>query len=142
MKLDDNYEPNRRGEAREGNKQPGEGSAPLADREVPLAPAVATMDHIHRWLDGEAPEPTGLRADQTRSIDFWRRMDEETERRRRLVTPPYVAARIMASLPETRTATVMAPWWKKDVHLSPATIVALAIGAFSLGLLAMRLIAS
>ena len=62
MKLDDMYEPNRRGEAaREGGKQSGEGNAPLADREVPLPP-VATMDHIHRWLDGEAPEPPGLRA--------------------------------------------------------------------------------
>jgi hypothetical protein len=141
VKLDDMYEPNRRGEAaREGSKQSSEGGAPLADREVPLPP-VATMDHIHRWLDGEAPEPTGLRADQARSLDFWRRLDEETERRRRVVTPPYVAARIMASLPETRAAMMVAPWWKKDVHLSPATIVALAIGAFSLGLLAMRLIA-
>ena len=140
MKLDDMYEPNRRGEvAREGSKQSGE-NAPLADREVPLPP-VATMDHIHRWLDGEAPEPAGLRADQSRTVDFWRRMDEETERRRRVVTPEYVAARIMASLPETRSATIVAPWWKKDLHLSPATIVALAVGAFSLGLLAMRLIA-
>ena len=140
MKLDDMYEPNRRGEvAREGSKQSGE-NAPLADREVPLPP-VATMDHIHRWLDGEAPEPAGLRADQSRTVDFWRRMDEETERRRRVVTPEYVTARIMASLPETRSATIVAPWWKKDLHLSPATIVALAVGAFSLGLLAMRLIA-
>jgi hypothetical protein len=98
------------------------------------------MDHIHRWLDGEAPEPAGLRADQSRTMDFWRRMDEETERRRRVVTPPYVAARIMASLPDIASVTAIAPWYKKDVHLSPATIIVLAVGAFSLGLLAMRLI--
>ena len=141
MKLDDTFEPNRRGEAaREGGKQSGEGNAPLADREVPLA-QVVTMDQIHRWLDGEAPEPAGLRADQTRSLDFWRRMDEETERRGRLVTPPYVAARIMASLPDMASVTAVAPWYKKDVHLSPATIIAMAIGAFALGLMAMRLIA-
>jgi hypothetical protein len=100
------------------------------------------MDQIHRWLDGEAPEPAGLRADQSRTVDFWRKLDEETERRRRVVTPPYVAARIMASLPETRSATVMAPWWKKDVHLSPVTVLALAVGAFTLGLLLMRVMAS
>ena len=139
MKLDDMYEPNRRGEvAREGGKQSGE-NAPLADREVPLAPVV-TMDQIHRWLDGEAPEPAGLRADQSRTVDFWRRMDEETERRRRVVTPEYVAARIMASLPDAASVTAVAPWYKKDVQLSPATVIALAVGAFALGLLAMRVI--
>ena len=47
----------------------------------------------------------------------------------------------MASLPETRSATVMAPWWKKDVSLSPVTVLAMAVGAFTLGLLAMRMMA-
>lgn len=142
MNLDDMYEPNRRGEAaREGGKQPGEASAPLADREVPLAP-VATMDHIHRWLDGEGPEPTGLRGDQARSFEFWRRLDEETDRRRRVVTPPHLAARIMAALPDTGSTVAMAaPWYKKDMHLSPTAVIALAVGAFSLGLLAMRMVA-
>jgi hypothetical protein len=99
------------------------------------------MEQIHRWLDGEAPEPVGLRAEQSRTVDFWRKLDEETERRRRVVTPEYVTARIMASLPETASVTAVAPWWKKDVHLSPATIVAMAVGAFALGLMAMRIIA-
>lgn len=140
MKLDDMFEPNRRGEAaREGGKQSGEGNAPLADREVPLPP-VATLDHVHRWLDGEAPEPTGLRGDQARSLEFWRRMEEESDRRRRVVTPPYLADRIMAALPQAASATAIAPWWKKDMNLSPMAVVALAVGAFSLGLLAMRLV--
>jgi hypothetical protein len=134
------YEPNRRGEAaREGGKQSGENNAPMADREVPLPP-VTTLDHVHRWLDGEGPEPTGLRGEQARSLEFWRRMEEETDRRRRVVTPPYVADRIMAALPQTASATAIAPWWKKDMNLSPAAIVALAVGAFSLGLIAMRLV--
>jgi hypothetical protein len=138
--LDDMYEPNRRGEAaREGGKQPAEGGAPLADREVPLTP-VATSEQLHRWLDGEGPEPVML-GDSSRSVEFWRRLEEETERRRRVVTPPYVAARIMASLPDMASQTAIAPWWKKDVHLSPVAVVALAIGAFSLGLLAMRMMA-
>ena len=74
-------------------------------------------------------------------MEFWRKLDEETERRRRVVTPPYVASRIMASLPETRSSTAIAPWWKKDVPLSPVTVLALAVGAFTLGLLAMRIMA-
>ena len=135
------YEPNRRGEAaREGGKQSGEGNAPLSDREVPLPP-VATLDYVHRWLDGEGPEPTGLRGDQARSLEFWRRLEEESDRRRRVVTPPYLADRIMAALPQTASATAITPWWKKDVHLSPMAIVALAVGAFSLGLIAMRVMA-
>ena len=142
MNLDDMYEPNRRGEAaREGGKQSGENNAPLADREVPLPP-VATLDHVHRWLDGEGPEPTGLRGDQARSLEFWRRMEEESDRRRRVVTPPYVADRIMALLPQTASATAIAPWWKKDMNLSPAAVVALAVGAFSLGLIVMRFVAN
>jgi len=142
VKLDDMFEPNRRGEAaREGGKQSGEGNAPLADREVPLPP-VATLDHVHRWLDGEGPEPTGLRGEQARSLEFWHRMEEESDRRRRVVTPPYLADRIMAALPQAASATAIAPWWKKDVHLSPAAVVALAVGAFSLGLIAMRFMAN
>ena len=142
MKLDDMFEPNRRGEAaREGGKQSGEGNAPLADREVPLPP-VATLDHVHRWLDGEGPEPTGLRGEQARSLEFWHRMEEESDRRRRVVTPPYLADRIMAALPQAASATAIAPWWKKDMHLSPAAVVALAVGAFSLGLIAMRFMAN
>ena len=89
----------------------------------------AIDDELHTWFN-----------DQSRTMDFWRRMDEETERRRRVVTPPYVAARIMASLPETASRTVVAPWWKKDVQLSPGAVIALAVSAFVLGLLAMRLV--
>ena len=142
MKLDDMYEPNRRGEAaREGGKQSGEGNAPLADREVPLPP-VATLDHVHRWLDGEGPEPTGLRGDQARSLEFWRRMDEEAGRRRQVVTPPYLADRIMAAIPAAASSTAIAPWWKKDMHLSPVAVFALAVGAFALGLMAMRVLSA
>jgi hypothetical protein len=137
--LDDTHEPNRRGEAARDGGRP-ENVPPLADREVPLA-SVAAVDQIHRWLDGEGPEPVGLRGDGARSVEFWRQLEEESERRRRVVTPPYVAARIMASLPESASATTVAPWWKKDLHVSPATVVALALGAFSLGMLAMRLLA-
>ncbi len=140
MMLDDLFEPERRGDgAREGT--PPERAVPLSDREVPLPP-VATFDQVHRWLDGEIPEPVGARGETARSVEFWRRIDEETERRRRVVTPPYVAQRIMSALPDASSNTMVVPWWKKDVHLSPGFAILLAVGAFSLGVLAMRLIAA
>jgi hypothetical protein len=93
---------------------------------------------IHRWLDGELPEPAGVHGDSARSVEFWRRVGDETARRRQMVTPPHVAARIMASLPDTQTDVVATPWWKKDLHLSPRHAIALAVGVFALGMLAMR----
>jgi hypothetical protein len=75
-------------------------------------------------------------------LEFWRKLEQETERRRRVVTPPYVAARIMSELPDAGSKTATAPWWKKDVHLSPGIVAVIAIGAFSLGLVAMRMLAA
>jgi hypothetical protein len=114
---------------------------PLADREVPLSPVAAT-DVVHRWLDGELPEPAGMRGDAARSVDFWRRIGEETDRRRQMMTPPHVAARIMASLPDPMRSVEAMPWWKKPIHLSPATVVAAAVGMLLLGMLVMRLLAA
>ena len=51
-------------------------------------------------------------------------------------------ATVVVARPDTASAVAIAPWWKKDVQLSTVTLVALAIGAFTLGLLAMRVLAS
>lgn len=139
MKLDDNFERDRHGELpNERSERPADPQGPLADREVPLAP-IATADVIHRWLDGDLPEPAGMHGDSARAVEFWRRIGEEAERRRQVVTPPHVAARIMASLPDMQVAAPRAtPWWKKDLQLSPVTALALIGGAFALGVLVMR----
>ncbi len=76
---------------------------PLADREVPL-PGMAAADDpamvaIHQWLDGDLPEAEARRMD-TKQVDLWNRIATETDARRRMVTPAYVAANIMAALPE------------------------------------------
>jgi hypothetical protein len=140
VKLDDDFERDRHGDVpSDRSDRTADPQGPLADREVPLAP-IATADVIHRWLDGELPEPVGMHGDSGRAVEFWRRVGEEAERRRRMVTPPHVAARIMASLPDLHAAPVTAPWWKKDLHLSPGIAVALLLGAFVLGVLVMRLI--
>lgn len=139
--LDDSFERGGRGEEpRERGDRPANPQGPLADREVPLAP-IATSDVIHRWLDGELPEPAGLRNDSTRSVEFWRRLGEETERRGRVVTPPHVAARIMASLPDLAAAPAVAPWWRKEVQVNPPTAIALAITVFALGMIVMSVLA-
>jgi hypothetical protein len=139
---DDVFERDRNGEgSRERAERPAEPSGPLADREVPLSP-IATSDVIHRWLDGELPEPTGTRGDAARAVEFWRRIGEETERRRHMVTPAHLSARIMAALPAVSAAPAVAPWWKKDVHTTQARIVAIALAAFLVGILITRMLAA
>ena len=133
MMHDDLFE--RGDESRERSERPAESQGPLADREVPISP-VGTSDVIHRWLDGELPEPSGTR-ESARAVEFWHRIGEETERRRQVVTPAYLSAQIMAALPDASPAPHATGWWKKSVHLSPASTIAIAVGAFALGVLVM-----
>jgi hypothetical protein len=138
---DDLFESDQRGELpRERPDRPADTTGPLADREVPLSP-VATTDVIHRWLDGELPEPAAARGDVARAVDFWHRIGEETERRRRVVTPAHLTAQIMAALPPLDTAPAIMPWWRKELRISQAVAIALAVGAFALGMLVMRTLA-
>lgn len=104
------------------------------EREVPLAP-VATSDVINRWLDGELPEPTGLRGDAARSVEFWRRLGEETDKRRRMMTPAHLPEQILAALPPLAVSRpAVSPWYRKDLRLSPASALAAAAALFTLGL--------
>lgn len=105
-----------------------------SDREVPLAPAAST-DVINRWLDGELPEPTGLRGDAARSVEFWRRMEEETDVRRRMATPTHLAAKIMASLPPVSSSEIEERWWRKDLRLTPTIALTVAAGLVMLGVI-------
>lgn len=120
---------------RERPIRPADDLASLGDREVPLAPAAT--DVVNRWLDGEIPEPANLRGDAARSVDFWKKMGEETERRRHMVTPAHLQERIMAALPPLATSTT--PWYRKDVHLTSAHIIAGALMLFALGMLVARM---
>ncbi|MFN8574997.1 MAG: hypothetical protein U0132_23295 [Gemmatimonadaceae bacterium] len=115
-------------------------SGPISDREVPLAP-VATSDVINRWLDGELPEPSDLRGESARSVEFWRRIGEETERRRHMMTPAHIPAKIMAALPAAETSRAATSTFKKPLQISPVTAIAAAVGIFALGMLVMNALA-
>lgn len=135
--LDNHHERDGRVE-RERPLRSADDTGAMSDREIPLAP-VATPDVINRWLDGELPEPTGLRGDAAKTVEFWRRLGEETDRRRHMVTPAHLPARILAALPPVAsTAHAVLPWYRKDVRLSPVTLLAAAAGLFTLGLIVAR----
>jgi hypothetical protein len=134
--LDNHFERGGHGEpSRE--RQNNADTGPISDREVPLTP-IATSDVVNRWLDGELPEPVGLHGDAARSVEFWRRIGEETDRRRQMVTPPHLSSKIMAALPKAEVARQVTPAMRKTLELTPMTALAAAIGIFALGMLVMN----
>ncbi len=88
------------------NREPARDTVPtldrsMADREVPLpgtASADAAPSVVNQWLDGEASEVEARRADAP-AVDFWKKLDGDADRLRRLKTPAHVAANIMSALP-------------------------------------------
>lgn len=118
----------------------GEGQAPkrarderpLTDREVPLGQA-RNMAPIHAWLDGELPESAVRTAESARDVDFWRKVTEETERRRTMKTPAYLEAQIMAALPTDTTADGVQTWWSREVTMTPATAAVAAASLLAVG---------
>ena len=116
---------------RERPRRASEQSQPLVDREVPLD-GTAASEMINRWLDGEGPEPVALSAETTRQVDLWRRIEEESEHRRRMVTPAHVKAQIMAALPADAPQMAL-PWWKKSIQVSPIVALTAAAGLVALG---------
>lgn len=82
-----------------------------------LAPAV------HAWLDGELPEASVRRGDTARDVEFWKNINVEVERRRRMVTPTYLESRIMSALPQT-APQVITPWYRREFVITPAAAVA------------------
>lgn len=92
-----------------GQNLPQRDAAPVADsavadREVPLpgmAAAEGSAPVIQQWLDGETSEAEARRA-AAEQVDLWKLISAETAQRRRMTTPAYVAANIMAAIPDTR----------------------------------------
>jgi len=117
---------------RERPRRASEQAQPLSDREVPIAGGTATSEMINSWLDGDAPEPVAVNADTARQVDLWRRIEEDSQRRRQLVTPAHVTAQIMAALP-TDLPQMALPWWKKQMQVSPVVAIAAAAGLVALG---------
>ncbi|MDF1501669.1 hypothetical protein [Roseisolibacter sp. H3M3-2] len=126
-----------RGRARSPEPSPNHHPESLADREVALNgdghPALA----VQQWLDGEVSEAAARRANG-RDVELWSRITEETERRRRMVTPSPVVERLMAAIPATRPAAPQS-WWQRPAPFNTALAVVggtvlLAAGA-ALGLM-------
>lgn len=92
--------------------------APLSDREVPLGRR-RTPAAVHAWLDGELAEADARRGDTTRDVEFWNRINEQAEARRKMRTPAHLQAQIMAALPHRAPAPAM-PWFRRTTEL-PAT---------------------
>ncbi len=89
----DNLDP--REEAATSARKPTE-HEPMTDREVPLQSA-HTPEAIHAWLDGENVNESQLQA-AGREYEFWRRVEEETGKRRRIKTPTSLPGDIMRAI--------------------------------------------
>lgn len=72
--------------------------APMLDQEIPAGTA-RVSDAVHAWLDGEPVTEAALSA-APREVAFWQKVEAETSTRRRMATPEYVQAQIMAKLPQ------------------------------------------
>lgn len=68
----------------------------LSDREVPMTSA-QTPEAIHQWLDGEKVAEEQLRA-ADKAYSFWRRVEQETDRRSRMKTPSSLSGDIMRAI--------------------------------------------
>ena len=112
----------------EGRKRerPGQPARPLADREVPLGPPRTSIsDAVHAWLDGDGTESLARRGESGRDVDFWKRLDEDLEARRRLRTPAHLHAQIMNALP-MHAPTLITPWWRREFVITPSSAVFVA----------------
>ena len=105
-------------------------NAPMSDREVPLGGGRPTL-LVQQWLDGEVSEATARRAD-AHDVDLWQRINEETERRRRMITPAPLFDRIMAAIPEAAPVEPVS-WWKRPLSLSAPIAMAAAAAILVLG---------
>jgi hypothetical protein len=74
----------------------GEPSVDTPETAVPTQPA---PEPVHRWLDGESVSEADLHApDAERHVQFWAKVNQETERRHRMQTPRGLDAIIMDKL--------------------------------------------
>ncbi|HET7630970.1 MAG TPA: hypothetical protein VFK16_01505 [Gemmatimonadaceae bacterium] len=67
------------------------------------------------------------KTESSKDVEFWRALDTEMARVRRLRTPQHVEAQIMAALPTHAPAAAISPWYRREFVITPAT--ALLVGA-------------
>ena len=100
-----------------------------ADREVPLGQqendSRVLAPAVHQWLDGELPEASVRKGDTARDVEFWKNINVEVERRRRMHTPANLEARIMDAIPQT-APQLITPWYRREFVITPAAAVGAA----------------
>jgi hypothetical protein len=135
----DRHEAHDAGNGAQSRRDASEGSLsarPMVDREVPLpGTGDESATAVHQWLDGELSEADARNGD-AKGVEFWSRMSQETERRRRMTTPVHVAGRIMAALPdrEVQLHAVAADALPSRTNgITKSHAVAIGAGFFTLG---------
>jgi len=141
--MHDNLNPGSPRDGRDGHK----GSAPknqrdhevrpVVEREVPLGQQADRVlaSTVHAWLDGELPEAAVRKGETARDVEFWRNVNDQMERARRLRTPEHVEAQIMAALPH-HVPAMITPWWRREFVITPMTAVSVAAALITLTVLA------
>ena len=61
-----------------------------------------------------------------KDVEFWRSVNNQMDRTRRMRTPEYVEAQIMAALPH-HAPSVITPWYRREFVVTP--VAAVSIGA-------------
>ncbi len=117
----------------------------LADREVPIGhqeqETRVLSPAVHGWLDGDAPEASVRKGDTSRDVEFWKSINSEVDRRRRLRTPAFLESRIMEALPQT-APQLISPWWRREFVITPTTAVSAAVALLTAGAAIAALVAT
>jgi hypothetical protein len=129
MTHDDMNQPRREETGAERSRRPRDEQ--VSDREVPIRHR-RTPAAVHAWLDGDLPEAAVRRGDMAKDVEFWEKLNEEADQRRRMRTPAHVYQQIMDALPQN-TPTVITPWWRRPFALTPAAAVAVGLGILAIG---------
>ena len=99
------------------------------EREVPLGQHEDRVlaPSVHAWLDGELPEAAVRKGDTARDVEFWRNLNGQMERARRMRTPEHVESQIMAALPH-HAPQIITPWYEREFVITPFAAVAATAG--------------
>lgn len=125
--LFDDLHPDAPGDSRKRDRSSKPARA-LSDREVPLGPPSTTISTaVHAWLDGSTPERDVRRGEWSKDVEFWKRMEDDLDGRRRMRTPAYLNAQIMESIPR-HAPQVITPWWRREFVVTPSSAL-LAVAA-------------
>ena len=109
-------------------ERPSNSLRSIGDREVPIGPPSSTISQaVHAWLDGSTPERNARNGEWSRDVDFWKRLDDDLAKRRRMQTPAGLQARIMEAIPQ-HTPVVITPWWRREFVVKPTNaLIAAAV---------------